>query len=317
MSCTLCSKVYFCNNECYDRGIRSHQVVCKAIAELEKQRQDKVQVKYSYSTNVTLHDEPKIAALVGEKCLLECVINDLPSKVLLDTGAQVSMIQIECLQKYFPEVEIHKIEDILEENDSLEIQWGNSATIPFRGWVNLTVQIGKESTSEKIHVPFLVTTDELNQTILGFNVVKLLIQSNNSFNKLHEAFESAVNQTNKQNMKAFINLVQNQQEQEISVKVKGKGVLIPAGEIVNVPCKANVGHVTSRRPMVFQGRIEDSSESIEVPDSIVTLKVGSKNYFKVPVINNSNHEIFLKKNNVIGNLDYVSSVIPLEVKIQD
>ena len=43
------------------------------------------------------------------------------------------------------------------------------------------------------------------------------------------------------------------------------------------------------------------------------LKPGVKNYFKVPVINDSNHIITIMKNTVIGNLQYVTSIVPLEV----
>ena len=41
------------------------------------------------------------------------------------------------------------------------------------------------------------------------------------------------------------------------------------------------------------------------------LKPGVKNYFKVPVINDSNHIITIMKNTVIGNLQYVTSIAPL------
>ena len=44
------------------------------------------------------------------------------------------------------------------------------------------------------------------------------------------------------------------------------------------------------------------------------LKPDIKNYFKVPVINDSNHNIAIMKNIVIVNLEYVTSTISLEVR---
>ena len=44
------------------------------------------------------------------------------------------------------------------------------------------------------------------------------------------------------------------------------------------------------------------------------LKPDIKNYFKVPVINDSNHNIAIMKNIVIVNLEYVKSTISLEVR---
>ena len=48
-------------------------------------------------------------------------------------------------------------------------------------------------------------------------------------------------------------------------------------------------------------------------DSVIMLKPGIKNYFKVPVINDSNHNITIMKNTVIDNLEYVTSIVPFEV----
>ena len=38
------------------------------------------------------------------------------------------------------------------------------------------------------------------------------------------------------------------------------------------------------------------------------LKPAIKKYFKVPVIDDSNHNISIMKNTVIGNLEYVTSI---------
>ena len=43
------------------------------------------------------------------------------------------------------------------------------------------------------------------------------------------------------------------------------------------------------------------------------LNPGIKNYFKIPVIDDSNHNITIMKNSAIGNLEYVTSIVPLEV----
>ena len=45
------------------------------------------------------------------------------------------------------------------------------------------------------------------------------------------------------------------------------------------------------------------------------LKPGIKNYFKVSVVNGSNHNFTIIKNTLIGNLEYVTSIVPLEARI--
>ena len=40
-----------------------------------------------------------------------------------------------------------------------------------------------------------------------------------------------------------------------------------------------------------------------------------KDYFKVPVVHSSDHDIILKKNMIMGRLEPVKSLVPLEVKL--
>ena len=44
------------------------------------------------------------------------------------------------------------------------------------------------------------------------------------------------------------------------------------------------------------------------------LKPGIKNYFKAPVSNDSNQNITIMKSIVTGNLEYLASIVPLEVR---
>ena len=65
---------------------------------------------------------------------------------------------------------------------------------------------------------------------------------------------------------------------------------------------------------MFKSSSEQTPEGLQCADTVVYLRKGIKNYFKIVLVNNSNHDIFLKKDTVLDYLDYVSSVIPLEVK---
>ena len=45
------------------------------------------------------------------------------------------------------------------------------------------------------------------------------------------------------------------------------------------------------------------------------MKKGVNNYFMVPVVNSSDHGIILKKNMIIGRVEPIKSLVPLEVKL--
>ena len=46
----------------------------------------------SYSTNLTPKEKKKVAELIGDNCLIQCRLNQRETSVLLDTGAQASII---------------------------------------------------------------------------------------------------------------------------------------------------------------------------------------------------------------------------------
>ena len=74
-----------------------------------------------------------------------------------------------------------------------------------------------------------------------------------------------------------------------------------------------MGLVKKERAMIFQSKCVELPEGIQCADSVIMLKPDIKNYFKAPIINDSNHNITIMKNTVIGNLEYVTSIVPLEV----
>ena len=182
--------------------------------------------------------------------------------------------------------------------------------------MELPVTLVEHQSLRKLNVPFFVTTERLNQTILVFNAIKMLVQLNDNLELLHEMiYQSVGNELSQDNFRVFVDLIQGSKEQEnIEVKVEGRDIVIPADKLLQVCCKADVGYIDEVRPMMFNSSSEQTPEGLQFADTVVYLRKGIKNYFKIVLVNNSSHDIFLKKNTVLVYLDYVSSVIPLEVK---
>ena len=68
----------------------------------------------------------------------------------------MSIIDID-LKKYNSSTFVRSLDEILDDCDSFRVQWGNTADIPFTGWVDMIVTIGEENNCRSVHVPFLVT----------------------------------------------------------------------------------------------------------------------------------------------------------------
>ena len=81
-----------------------------------------------------MKDMPKVAKLVGEKCMLQCSLNDA---MIVDMGAQVSIIGKRVLKEKFPDINFKSIDDLLNDGDNLRVQWRNYHNIPFRGFATL------------------------------------------------------------------------------------------------------------------------------------------------------------------------------------
>ena len=69
----------------------------------------------------------------------------------------MSTIDIEDLKNYHPNTVERALDEILDDCHSFRVQWGNTADIPFTGWVDMIVTIREESNCRSVHVPFLVT----------------------------------------------------------------------------------------------------------------------------------------------------------------
>ena len=78
--------------------------------------------------------------------------------------------------------------------------------------------------------------------------------------------------------------------------------------------KADVGFLEKKTPMMFQKREAELPEGISAVDSVVKIKKGIKNYFQVPGVNQTKHDIVLRKNTNVGVIECVTSVIALQVK---
>ena len=79
-------------------------------------------------------------------------------------------------------------------------------------------------------------------------------------------------------------------------------------------CKVSIGLLERKIPMMFQQLEAELPEGVEAVDSIVIVKKGINNYFQVPVVNQTKHEVVLRKNTKIGSVEYIKSVTPLQLK---
>lgn len=134
------------------------------------------------TTPPSMHDLPhskgeRLAKLIGRRALTHCNLNGLAVSALLDTGAQVSMIDRNWKGKYLPDTPVRPLTDIIGDEDELRVYAVNGDALPCDDWVALTVNLmGNVDPNLSITVPFLVSSLALERPLLGFNVLEEMIQ---------------------------------------------------------------------------------------------------------------------------------------------
>lgn len=112
--------------------------------------------------------------------MTKCLLNGLAVTALVDTGAQVSIIERSWKDKYLPDLDVQPLSELielLEDEMQLDVYAVDGELIPFEGWVVITVNLpGNEDPNLSINVPFLVSPISLEMPLIGFSVVECVIQ---------------------------------------------------------------------------------------------------------------------------------------------
>ena len=277
----------------------------------------------AYPSHLNPKQKTAIAGLVGKRCTLTCKLENENFEVLWDTGAQVSLISEQTIEKYFPYLEIKNISELLNPNDDLDLLATNGTAIPYKGWaeIDLNIDPTRENSEFQICVPFLVTSETLDYPIVGYNVIQEIIDrdseesSVNSSNIVDCLKASFVSEVKTDKVNTLVNLIKCSKSAEFcQVKTVKKNVIIPKKSAVKVTCKANTGTQPAKIPVLFEPEeTEPWPSGLSVSETLLTVKGGNSCQFKLDVVNETDHDIVLGKHTCLGRLELVRSVTPMDV----
>ena len=295
----------YCSRKCQKEQWGTHKALCSAICELSKPQERKT----LYPSHLRPSEHRKLIRLVGEKCEVNCKLNGKRTKGLWDTGAQVSGLSRRWLKRHFPELLLREVSELVERD--LDIQAANQENMQIDGWVELWFQL---STGPAIRVPFLVFTDEISTPIIGFNVIFELLKIG-SVDLVAEVMTAMG--LNKEKAVKTINIIQSAGSLPLSdVKVGKKKIVVGAGQSVQVKCHAPVGLLEAATPVLFQpDEMQCWPESLTINDKLLMLQKGICRKVPVTVVNTSKHDVTLPPNTLLGRLELVNSVTPVEVAL--
>ena len=133
LRCGNCKATKYCSKRCQKEHFSHHSKYCSAISDLAEFELKKLYNDHSVrEQQVDGKTRTKMLKLIGEKPMLNCTLDNTDVEVLWDTGSMISLVDTKWVKKYFPNKELHSVQDFLE-NEVLQIRAANSTVITFEG----------------------------------------------------------------------------------------------------------------------------------------------------------------------------------------
>ena len=116
-----------------------------------------------------------------------------------------------------------------------------------------------------------------------------------------------------------MNFIENLNQEELYfLKTTKRDITLPPKERQRVTCRANTGPVERNTPVLFEpDEASPWPNGLDISDTLLTVKKGKSSQVDIEITNNTNHAIVLPGRSLLGRLQLVRSVTPVEVKVKE
>lgn len=169
-------------------------------------------------------------------------------------------------------------------------------------------------------VPVLVSCEAgvAEPPVIGYNVIEQLVrdglaqQPGVTLAVVSDALSIDCKKAN-----VLIHLVQSgdQTDRECVVKVGKQSTMIPAGQTKQVKCSVRTGPLPTKQEVLFEPEeLPKWPEGVNITETVICLQKGNWSRVSIPVTNNSNCNITLAPCTVLGCLQQVRAIYPVDVR---
>lgn len=267
--------------------------------------------------------QDNVAELVGSKCLLKCNINGYAVTALLDTGAQVSIIDHGWMKTYLPSHHLRSLSELIGSRP-LNVLAVNGDILPFDGWVEATVNLpGNSNPQLAIQVPFLVGRMTLERPILGFNVIEQLVKGQKSGTRVLATVTALLKgamEIGDEQADVIVNFIQMQKppcDQEVTVKVGCQDVVISPGQLAHIKCSVPVDFDVSDPVILFEPNVDDPQlDQLGLGDGLLEVCGRQKPFISVPIGNHTKHDVTLPRRTKLGSIHPIKGIVETDQGVE-
>lgn len=240
--------------------------------------------------------EPDLEALVGPSHEADITVEGCKARCLIDSGSQVSIVTESFYRQNLANVPLQQLDC------DLKVTGAGGQQVPYLGFVGVDVSLPSDvvGMDEIVNVLMLVCPDNdfsrRVPVIIGTNALRHFADS-----YLHTPDVRSAHTLSICPEVAFMfhDLSSGNDGKVGSVKVRNSPVLIKAGETVEVKCSARLKVPKTRDSVLIQEPIDTS-----LPEGLKVVGCKTATHFlpdvKIVVINESENDILLAKNQVIA-----------------
>lgn len=283
--------------------------------EASASRPGAVDSRVTAKSNSTAQPTERVAPLIGRKSLLKCSMAGYAVTVLLDTGANVSLLDRTWKNRYLPHQDVRPLSELI--NQDLDVTAVTGEEVPYDGWVEVVLNLqGNDDPDLSIRVPFLVSRLKLDRPLVGFNVIQELVKSNESRPKLMSILTNLLAgamEIDSVSAEAIISLIQtkkSQEERHAMVKVGLKEITIRPGQVAQIKCPVPADISSSDSLALFEPKLDNVPlELLSIGEGLVEIHQTDRPFVRVPVSNHSIHSVTLPSLTVLGSIELIGKVI--------
>ena len=103
-TCSNCKVAFHFSKKCQVNSWNHHKNLCQAINSLDQKHLSNIPKQAMFNTQVP-KEKAKLLNEIGDECNSYCKLNNYYCKLLLDTGAQVSLLSKDCPQRTYQNLE--------------------------------------------------------------------------------------------------------------------------------------------------------------------------------------------------------------------